>query len=163
MTVSPNRSRQRLSEIPLLTRCVATGFFSGYAPIAPGTAGSAAALLFFLIPPFGQSAVLVPVTVVMFLLGAAAAGAAEKKLGHDPSPVTIDEVVGMWASLWFLPHTPVYIAAAFLLFRIFDIIKPFPARYFYTRPGGWNIMLDDVMAALYTNLILQFASRVLFP
>jgi phosphatidylglycerophosphatase A len=162
MTDSPNRSRQRLSEIPIVPRFIATGFFSGYAPIAPGTAGSAAALLFFLIPGFGHPEVLLPATLIVFILGGIAAGAAEKILGPDPPPVTIDEVAGMWLSLWFLPLTLPLVFAAFLLFRFFDIIKPFPARHFDKKSGGWNIMLDDVMAALYTNVILQAAYRFFF-
>jgi len=162
MTDSPNRIRQRLSEIPIVPRFIATGFFSGYAPIAPGTVGSAAALLFFLIPGFGHSIVLLPATLIVFILGGLAAGTAEKFLGPDPSSVTIDEVAGMWLSLWFLPLTVPFVIAGFILFRFFDIIKPFPARYFDKKNGGWNIMLDDVMAALYTNIILQAAYRFFF-
>ncbi len=159
MSLSPNRNRQRLSEIPIVYRFIATGFFSGYAPFAPGTVGSAAALLFFLLPSFGHPVVLLPATVIFFFLGGYSAEAAEQRLGQDPSPVTIDEVVGMWLSLWFLPLTLPYIGAAFILFRFFDIIKPFPASYFDNKSGGWNIMLDDVMAAIYTNLILQAVFR----
>jgi phosphatidylglycerophosphatase A len=155
MAPSPNRSRQQLSELPIVTRFIATGFFSGYSPFAPGTAGSAVALVFFLIPAFGRPEVLLTATLAIFFLGAYAADAAEKVLGKDPSPVTIDEVAGMWLSLWFLPQTVFFIIAAFFLFRFFDIIKPFPASYFDNKAGGWNIMLDDVMAGLYTNLLLQ--------
>jgi phosphatidylglycerophosphatase A len=144
----------------LFTRFIATGFFSGYSPVAPGTAGSAIALLFFLLPMFGRPEILVPATVIIFFLGGMAAEKAEHILGQDPSPVTVDEVAGMWLSLWFLPHSLPYIAAAFLLFRVFDIAKPFPASYFDNKSGGWNIMLDDVMAALYTNLLLQSVFRL---
>ncbi len=161
MTVSPNRNSQRLSELPLFRRFIATGFFSGYAPFAPGTVGSAAALLFFLIPVFSRPEVLLPATLLIFILGGFAAEAAERLLGQDPSPVTIDEVAGMWLSLWFVPLTVTTVTAGFLLFRLFDIIKPFPASYFDNKSGGWNIMLDDVMAALYTNFALQIIIRII--
>ncbi len=159
MALSLNRNRQRLSEIPFFYRFIATGFFSGYAPFAPGTVGSAAALVFFLLPAFGRPIILLPATVVMFVVGGVAAEAAERRLGQDPSCVTIDEVVGMWLSLWFLPLSLPVIGAAFFLFRFFDIVKPFPASYFDKKSGGWNIMLDDVVAAIYTNLVLQAAHR----
>ena len=162
MALSPNRTRQQLSGIPFFYRFIATGFFSGYSPFAPGTAGSAAALVFFLLPFFGRPEVLMPATIIIFILGGVAAEKAENLLGQDPSPVTIDEVAGMWLSLWFLPHSLPYIGAAFFLFRFFDIVKPFPASYFDRKSGGWNIMLDDVMAGIYTNIILQVFYRV-FP
>ena len=79
----------------------------------------------------------------------------EKAHGHDPSVVTIDEFVGMWLSVLFLPSTYLTFILAFFLFRILDIIKPWPARVFDRMNGGWGIMLDDVVAGIYTNIILQ--------
>ena len=70
----------------------------------------------------------------------------EKKYGHDPSVVTIDEVAGMWVSLVFLPKSIIVALTAFLAFRIFDIIKPYPARLFDEMHGGIGIMMDDVVA-----------------
>lgn len=143
------------------TRFFATGFFSGYVPKAPGTAGSFVAALFFLIPGFHQPLVLFPITVLFFIVGGITAGKMEQHLGQDPSIVTVDEVVGMWMSLWFVPFTLVNLALAFIVFRVLDILKPYPAGIIDSRPGGWNIMLDDVIAALYTNFILQAA--ILLP
>lgn len=145
----------------LITRFIATGFFSGYVPKAPGTAGSFVAALFFLIPGFHQPIVLFPLTVLFFAIGGVTAGKMEQHLGQDPSIVTVDEVVGMWMSLWFVPFTLVNLAIAFIVFRVLDILKPYPAGVIDSRPGGWNIMLDDVIAALYTNFILQAA--ILLP
>ena len=84
----------------------------------------------------------------------------EKTYGHDPSIVTIDEVLGIWISLLLLQKSFIIITAAFFLFRAFDIFKPWPARVFDRKQGGWNIMLDDVVAGLYTNIVLQIAVRI---
>lgn len=159
MAVSLNRNRQRLSELSFFQRFIATGFFSGYAPFASGTVGSAVALLFLLIPNFSSPEILVPATVIIFILGGFAAQAAENVLGQDPSAVTVDEVAGMWLSLCFVPISLPSVVAAFFLFRAFDIFKPFPASYFDKKSGGWNIMLDDIAAGVYTNLVLQLVFR----
>ena len=81
----------------------------------------------------------------------------EQRYGHDPAEVTIDEVVGMWISLFLLPKKIFIVIAAFFVFRFFDIIKPFPARKFDKMHGGFGIMMDDVIAGIYTNIILQIA------
>jgi phosphatidylglycerophosphatase A len=79
----------------------------------------------------------------------------EKYYGKDPSQVTIDEAVGMWISLLWLPKTPIVFLSAFFLFRFFDIIKIFPATYFDRKRGGFAIMMDDVVAAVYANVVAQ--------
>ena len=81
----------------------------------------------------------------------------EKWYGHDPAEVTIDEVVGMWISLFLLPKKIFVVLSAFILFRILDIIKPPVSRKFDKMHGGLGIMMDDVIAGIYTNIILQFA------
>jgi phosphatidylglycerophosphatase A len=73
----------------------------------------------------------------------------------------VDEVVGMWLSLLFLPFTPTTAAVAFVLFRVLDVFKPYPARQFEALPGGWGIMTDDVMAGIYANLLLRAGLRAL--
>jgi phosphatidylglycerophosphatase A len=160
MAAFPSQNKRRLADLPFFYRFIATGFFSGYAPIAPGTAGSAAALAFFLIPWFADVRILIPATCVMFALGGIAADKAERLLGQDPSVVTIDEVAGMWISLWFVPLSLYAAVGAFFVFRLFDIVKPYPARYFDRKHGGWNIMLDDVVAGVYANIVMQVAVRI---
>ncbi len=140
----------------LAARFVATGAGSGYAPIAPGTAGSAVGLLLFWplswLPLGGQ----IGVAAALFALGTLAASQVAAEVGlKDPGIVVVDEVVGMWISLLFLPLTPLIAALGFLLFRLLDVLKPWPARDFERLPGGWGIMLDDVMAGLYANLLLR--------
>jgi phosphatidylglycerophosphatase A len=156
-SASEPHSPQTIS--PLIT-IFASGLFSGYAPFASGTVGTLVGILVYLIPSFSQTAILLPACVIVFVLGSLAAEKMEKAYGHDPSIVTIDEVLGIWISLLLLQKSFVIIAAAFFLFRAFDVLKPWPASMFDKRHGGWNIMLDDVVAGLYTNLLLQIAVRI---
>jgi phosphatidylglycerophosphatase A len=140
----------------LFSTVIATGFGSGYSPFAPGTAGSAVGLLLFW--PLHQLPVTAQVAavVVLFFVGVAASTRVARGVGiEDPGIVVVDEVVGMWTSLLFLPLTPVTALAGFLLFRVMDVFKPYPARQFESLPGGWGIMTDDLMAGIYANLLLR--------
>jgi phosphatidylglycerophosphatase A len=144
------------SVLSLAAQLVATGAGSGYAPFAPGTAGSLVGLLLFWplsrLPFAGQ----VGVTVALFLLGTLAAAHLAGRLGlKDPGIVVVDEVVGQWVSLLLLPLTPLTVILGFLLFRLLDVLKPWPARDFERLPGGWGIMADDVMAGIYANLLVR--------
>jgi phosphatidylglycerophosphatase A len=143
------------SNLPLLTRAFGSGLFSGYSPVASGTVGAAVGLAFYWIPGFEQAYVILPLSLLVFLLGMRAAGAMERVYGHDPAEVTVDEIVGMWVSLLFLPKSWVISVLAFFVFRILDIVKPYPARRFDDRKGGLGIMADDVISGVYTNIILQ--------
>jgi phosphatidylglycerophosphatase A len=139
-----------------LALLLATGFGSGYSPVVPGTAGSLVGLLLFLplhgLPwPALASAVLLLVGVAIV-----SAGHVARLVGtEDPGIVVIDEVAGMWVSLLFLPLTPFTALAGFVLFRILDVVKPFPARRFEDLPGGFGIVCDDLMAGAYANLLLR--------
>ena len=73
----------------------------------------------------------------------------------DPSLVVIDEIAGMWVTLVALPWNPVTVVAGFFMFRLFDVFKPYPARDLERVPGGWGIMLDDVVAGIYANLAVR--------
>jgi len=140
---------------------VATGLGSGYAPIAPGTAGSAVGLvLFWPLSRLGLGLQLAA-TVVVTLVGVAAADAVARRVGKkDPGIVVVDEIAGMWVSLLLLPMTPATAVLAFLLFRVMDILKPFPARDLESLPGGIGIMADDLAAGLYANLLLRLVLLV---
>ena len=135
----------------------ATCGFVGYAPVAPGTFGSAAGLAVFAAvrasgSPWAEAAVIVGV----FALGIWSASAAETHLGRvDPAPVVIDEVAGMLITLAFLPVTITGAVVAFLIFRLLDVIKPWPAGRFEKLPGGLGIMADDGMVGIYGNLLLR--------
>ncbi|MGE5498315.1 MAG: phosphatidylglycerophosphatase A [Syntrophothermus sp.] len=133
-----------------------SGFYTGYIPFAPGTAASAAALLLYLIPGFEQLYVLIPSILLAFFSGIYLGGRFEVFYGKkDPSQCTIDEVAGMWISLIFVPKEPLYIILSFVLWRFFDIIKPFPVRNAEGLPGGVGIMLDDVIAAVYSLIAVH--------
>jgi phosphatidylglycerophosphatase A len=136
---------------------LATGFGSGYGPIAPGTWGSipGVILTFGLDRWAGRWATLAG-AAFFALAGVWAAGRAETILGEkDPGPVVVDEVAGQMVTLLFLPVTLPVLVAAFVLFRILDVLKPWPARRLESLPGGSGIMADDLMVGLYANLILH--------
>jgi phosphatidylglycerophosphatase A len=143
--------------VGFFTKAFASGLFSGYSPIASGTVGSGVGLAFYCIPGFEQLYVILPLCLIVYVVGVRTAAAMETVYGHDPGEVTIDEVLGMWISLAFLPKEILIAVVAFFVFRILDIIKPYPARRFDNTPGGTGIMLDDVVSGLYTNLLLQLA------
>jgi len=136
---------------------VATGFGTGYGPIAPGTWGSlpGLALTFGLDRWAGPWAVLAAALVVT-VAGVWAAGRVEALLGEkDPGRVVVDEIAGQMVTLAFLPMTLGILVAAFVLFRVLDVFKPWPARRLEDLPGGSGIMADDLMVGLYANLILH--------
>jgi phosphatidylglycerophosphatase A len=136
---------------------VATVAYAGYFPIAPGTVGSAAGLVFYLLVWWMQMpAFEVGLIVALFVAGVWAGTTAERYFGGiDPGPIVLDEVVGMLITLAFIPVGLSGALAGFLLFRIFDIIKPFPARRLESLHGGLGVMADDAMAAIYANVALR--------
>ncbi|MBD3349222.1 MAG: phosphatidylglycerophosphatase A [Candidatus Eisenbacteria bacterium] len=146
-----------------LVALVATGGYSGYAPVAPGSVGAlvCAALAWLLLPEvtFGSGA---PATLVMALsilaflaLSIWAAGEAERAYGKDASRIVIDEFAGFIVSVAFLPKTVFVYVAAYLLFRLLDVVKPFPARRLEELSGGPGVVLDDVVAGLYANVLIR--------
>ena len=143
---------QKLRMVRWLTRFLATGFFSGTSPIVPGTAGSLVGLALYAIPWLDDLVKFSMLLVVTFFVGVWTSAQLERELGDDPQVVVIDEIIGMWISLLFLPRILWVAAVAFVLFRIFDTFKPFPARNAERLKGGWGIMLDDVVAGIYANL-----------
>jgi phosphatidylglycerophosphatase A len=155
--VSPEPARSERSSVGFFTKAFASGLFSGYSPVASGTVGSAVGLAFYFIPGFEQVYVILPLCVLVYFMGVRTAESMEKIYGQDPSEVTIDEVLGMWVSLLFLPKKILIAVIAFFVFRILDIVKPYPARRFDNTPGGSGVMLDDVISGIYTNLLIQLA------
>ncbi len=132
----------------------------GYSPVAPGTAGSLVALIALWLIPFSRSGLVITLMAVT-ALGIWAGSRVERVFGaKDPGVIVIDEVAGMLVSVLFLPRTIVVLATAFLLFRLFDIWKPFPARESQVFSGGLGVMLDDLIAGAYT-LLLVAGSRAL--
>lgn len=135
----------------------ATCGYLGYVPVAPGTVGSAAGLaLFLLVRSTGSAGVEIAAIVVLFAIGVWSGTVAERHFGRvDPGPVVIDEVVGMLITLALLPVSATGAVVGFLLFRVLDVVKPWPSRQFEALPGGWGVMADDGMAAIYGNLAMR--------
>jgi phosphatidylglycerophosphatase A len=141
---------------------IATLWFVGYLPVAPGTWGSLAAT--FLLAVTKPAAVVHALLIVLVcLVGVAAADAAEKIIGEkDSGHIVIDEVAGLMVSMFLVPQGAGYLAAGFFLFRFFDILKPYPIRFLErSLRGGLGVMADDILAGIYANLILQVWIRLL--
>ncbi len=133
----------------------------GYAPIAPGTVGSAATVVVLWLLPVSVVARLV-FLVVVTVAGIAASTRVERLMGRkDPGIIVVDEVAGMTLSVLWLPLTPAVLVAAFLLFRAFDIVKPFPADRSQRLRGGWGVMVDDLIAGAYALAVLAGVRAVL--
>lgn len=138
-----------------LYKYIATLGFIGYTPYAPGTAGTAAGFLIVILLRPDNLGLLISFAFI-FLLGLFASHSAEKQLGKDSSHIIIDELCGYLISVLFIPSNIGYLVAAFILFRIFDILKPPPIKKIENIfPGGAGVMLDDVLAGFYTNVCLQ--------
>ena len=136
---------------------IATCGYVGYAPVAPGTFGSAAGLVVFAAVRVTESmAIELAVIAALFAVGVWSASIAEQHFGGvDPGPVVMDEVVGMLITLALLDVTIAGAIVGFLLFRILDIVKPWPSAGFEKLPGGLGVMADDGMAAIYGNLLMR--------
>lgn len=136
---------------------IATAGFVGRFPVAPGTAGSVAGLaLYALVRLLDGPELEAVVLVATFVLGIWAANIAERLLGgKDPGPVVIDEVLGILITLAFLDVNMLGATVGFFLFRLFDVVKPYPAGRLEVLPGGFGVMMDDAMAALYSHAAMR--------
>jgi phosphatidylglycerophosphatase A len=139
---------------------IATAFGAGFSPFAPGTAGAivACVILWFLeklnwLTTYSPSFLIL--IIVCTGLGVVSTNYLEKHWGKDPSKVVMDEVIGMWIAIAFIPFSYINILLAFILFRFFDIAKPLGIRKLEQLPGGIGVMADDVLAGIYSNLILH--------
>jgi len=142
-----------------LVRLFSTFFGIGNLPLAPGSMASIAGVLICVLL---QSSVLLYGAVfgVITLLGFWSCGRMEALLNEeDPSSVVIDEVSGVMIAFFLLPLTPAVMWTAFFLFRAFDMFKIYPVNKFEEIPGGAGIMMDDVIAGIYTNIVMQIAVR----
>jgi phosphatidylglycerophosphatase A len=137
---------------------LATVFGVGYVPVAPGTFGSAAGLLVWWPLHSASAGVQAAAIVALFAIGSWSGSVAERHFGRtDPAQVVIDELMGMLITLFLIPVSWRGATAGFLLFRLADVVKPFPANRLERLPGGVGVMADDAMAAIYANLVLRAA------
>ncbi len=142
-----------------LAKIVSTFFGAGYFPVAPGTFASLAAVLLYRFVLAGASGpAFAGVIVAVYFVGVAAAGSFSRFLDErDPRKIVIDEVVGQWIALFLVPPDWLSLGLAFILFRFFDILKPFGIRDTERLPGGWGIMTDDVVAGLAALLLVRLS------
>ncbi len=183
MTTSEQDERSKPEErLSFFIRFIATGFFSGYIPWASGTFGSLVGALFFFIPNFSNPIVLSIAIIIGLIAGVYTSAKVAEAEGDrltksaqraknrfqperhdtpDPSIVVIDEIVGMWISMFAIHPSPVALIIAFFAFRVFDIIKPYPARQLERYQNGWGIMLDDVIAGIYANISTRVLIAIL--
>ncbi|HEX9725587.1 MAG TPA: phosphatidylglycerophosphatase A [Vicinamibacteria bacterium] len=141
---------------------VATGAYTGFFPIAPGTVGSVLGILIERgLRATGSDLVYGLVIVALSVAGVLSSRIAEEHFARkDPSHVVVDEVAGMLVSLYLIPVSWIGLLVGFLLFRLLDIVKPFPCRRAEKLHGGLGIMADDLIAGVYVNLLLRLASLV---
>lgn len=146
----------------LAAKILSTCFGIGYFPLAPGTVTSIAAVLCFIFVPVLH----IPLFLLFLVLLCSVAGIwagrlMEEQYGNDPSIVTIDELAGQWLALVALPEgiLPVLLSLAF--FRLFDIAKPGPVDAVQRLPGGWGIMVDDLLAGFFANLSVRIVLVIL--
>ena len=140
------------------------GFGSGLSPFAPGTFGTLAAVPLYLLLAQLPLAYYLLAVLVAFAIGVYLCGYTSAALGeHDHSGIVWDEFVGFWITMIAVPATWQWILAGFVLFRLFDIVKPWPVKVADAKmKGGFGIMFDDVLAALYALIGLQIAQHLLF-
>jgi len=141
---------------------IALGFGTGLAPVAPGTVGTLLAYpLFFVLSMWVSTWEMFGIIATFFVLGVWACDRTGRAMGiSDHSSMVWDEVVAMMLILLVIPAEPYWWVAAFFLFRIFDVLKPQPIRYFdQTLKGGFGVMFDDILAAFYTLLVLALFKR----
>ena len=140
----------------LISRLIATGLFVGYVPFAPGTAGSILGLFLYWAIPGSESFGLLAAIFLLFLLGVWSAKAVEQVTGvEDNQIIVIDEIVGVLVTLMFLEKNFTWLVVGCILFRFFDIVKLYPAGRAEELPGGWGVMLDDVVAGIYSLVSLR--------
>lgn len=139
---------------------IASGFGTGFSPYAPGTAGAALATIIwialsFFVSPITLLATIVALILVFTVLGVWSANVLEPTWGKDPSRIVVDEMVGVWIALLAATGGELYYALiAFALFRLFDIFKPLGIRKMESLKGGWGVMMDDILAGVYSVIVL---------
>lgn len=162
MSETPIRYKQDIFTI------TATLLGIGYIPIMPGTFGTLAGALVYLSIPekwltvFPFAGFVIAAIAAFFYLGVYLTHKAEQKLGHDAGSIILDEFVAYFVCVLFLPKSLLMAIYAFAIFRVFDIAKPQPIKMIQKLKGGWGIMTDDILAAVFTNVFMQIMIR-LYP
>jgi phosphatidylglycerophosphatase A len=138
-----------------IVKCVATGLFSGYVPLISGTFGTIPAWIIMYFWVGGHTVIHLASTVVLLFISVWSAGEAEKLFGQDAKKIVIDEWVGMFVSVLFVPVSLVNYLIAFVAFRFFDVVKLWPADKFEELHGGWGVTMDDVAAGVHACITVH--------
>ena len=139
----------------------ATVLGAGYSPFAPGTMGALVGILILFLIKWQQPDLqyftwgLLLATIIFTLLGVWSTNELESEWGKDPSKVVVDELIGVWIAVLWIPAETQWLILGFILFRFFDIAKPLGIKRLENIKGGWGVMLDDVGAGIYANIVLQ--------
>ncbi len=146
-----------------IARLISSVGYVGRVPLAPGTVGSFAAFCaWYIISPKIKTPLFIFFTLIIFFIGVYVSKIIEKELAvHDPGEIVIDEWVGQWIALWFIELSLFWGLITFCIFRIFDIWKPWPVNKMDLISNGWGVMLDDVVASIYTILFIQIIRFIL--
>ena len=146
-----------------IAKTIATFFYVGLIPVGPGTFGTLAAIPLFYALSFTPIYIYLAITVAVILISVWASTIAEEIFQKtDPGQVVADEVSGFLVTMILVPATISNIFLGFLLFRLFDIAKPYPVRKFEKLPGGWGIVIDDVAAGVYACVTLHILGYWVF-
>ena len=146
-----------------LIKAAGSFFFIGYLPLIPGTFGSLAGVGLFYLLQTGNPENYFLFTFFLIILGLFVSGRMERLLGkNDPGCIVIDEVAGMLVALSFMPLSPRIIFLGFLIFRILDTLKPYPAGRLQHLRGSVGVMADDLIAGIYTNIVLQVILKLAY-
>tara|TARA_B100000809_G_scaffold263846_1_gene318086 strand:+ start:1777 stop:2256 length:480 start_codon:yes stop_codon:yes gene_type:complete len=148
--------------VKTIYKLTATALGAGYSPFAPGTMGAIVGCLalwlfekYNLISTTTTPLLFIGLIVITTILGIIATDKLESDWGKDPSKVVLDEVIGMWITMMFVPFTFLNVLIGFGLFRFFDIAKPLGIRKLESLKGGVGVMADDILAGIYANIVLQ--------
>lgn len=148
-------------KLNLIEKLIGSGLFTGFIPKASGTFASFIALIIFLIPGFENPTLLMLVISILIVVGVRIADKFESIYGKDPRQFTLDEFIGMWITLLFIPKKIWFLIPAFIVWRFLDIIKLYPAKKIETIKGGWGVILDDVVLGLYSFMIIQISIHLI--
>ena len=179
--IKEKQAIQEEHKVPFIVNLIGSGLFTGHIPFASGTFGSLLAFLIYLIPRFSEYYPLTFCTLIFFVVGVYFSEIMRKRYGEDPPQVVIDEMVGQWftyliGSIVFELFFPIktfdptfsfsskvaFGLIGFLFFRLFDIIKLEPSKYFDGKNSGWGIMLDDIAAGLYAGIFTSVATHFIW-
>ncbi|KAF0151431.1 MAG: phosphatidylglycerophosphatase A [Ignavibacteria bacterium] len=141
--------------INFLEKLIGSGFYTGYIKTASGTFGSLAAIAIYLIPGFENPSLMIFFITLLIIIGVPIARKFESIYGKDPKEYTNDEVIGMWITLLFIPKKIWWIIIAFFIWRAYDILKPFPVRKLELVKNGWGVLLDDILAGIYSFITIH--------